>query len=690
MKKLQFIMLLVCLLAVCGCGRQSKEEQEQQTAVQERFVYTAIEEADCLAVDEEGLLYTCTWQQPEDRGPILASEYVYQPDEQKISVYDLEGNCVEQRTLAFGNSTCGAMLVQDNTLYCTVSHGEYDCPVIFAIDTRTWEVSEAAKLKGYQHYVFNLVPVGDYFYVLGMHKDAYEKEYADEQAMAYRSYRIGRINLSAEQPKLELMNVELPAAIYTTPRDTLMIYRYVDGMGFGFLEFDQAAGTLAEAGWKKTDQFISDIGGCGDGYLCTQGIEEYLYYGTPDGREAQVLPEKVSLNRPAVCQNGFAFFRNRVDGKVYRICVEEILQENQPIQFLLAEMAQDLPYGCGFQMEKRIVTDEELALKVLAQDKDFDLFLLSTRTHISDSIRKNGVFYALNEVDGVEEYLTACFPYLNELARNEEGDIWMVPVMLAVPGLVYNKEYCAEKGVDLASMDFEKFIDFTVKIKEENPEHASISSYVCREELFGQYLSKYDTFDTEQFRQYAKVFKEVSEKNWGFGGAISDSISYTGDIPQEMEEDYPLQTRGEVPEFYYFYNVYSWVLSALQENLGTREDVGMIGVPKLEEGIRNYGTLTFLAVNPQSENLEATLQYISAFAKYMLNKQDSFLLADESTYTDTPFTKDWYHLYANGEVHFAVDGEVYLSTFIEYLEGSLALEAAIDEMERRRKLYVEE
>ena len=157
-----------------------------------------------------------------------------------------------------------------------------------------------------------------------------------------------------------------------------------------------------------------------------------------------------------------------------------------------------------------------------------------------------------------------------------------------------------------------------------------------------------------------------------------------------MEEDYPLQTKGELPEFYYFYNVYSRVLEGLQENFGSREDVGMMGVPKLEEGIGNYGTLTFLAVNPQSENLEATLEYISAFAKYMLTKQDSFLLEDKSTYTDTPFTKDWYSLYANGTVYFGVEGDVFLSTFGEYLEDTIDLETAIAEMERRRKLYLEE
>ena len=120
------------------------------------------------------------------------------------------------------------------------------------------------------------------------------------------------------------------------------------------------------------------------------------------------------------------------------------------------------------------------------------------------------------------------------------------------------------------------------------------------------------------------------------------------------------------------------------------KEIGMQGVPKMEEDMKNCGTLTFMAVNPQSENLEATLEYISAFAKYMLTKQDSFLLADESTYTDTPFTKDWYELYANGTVYFGMESEVFLDTFNGYLNDTIDLETAIVEMERRRKLYLEE
>lgn len=684
------VWLMGLILLVCGCGQSKQQEKDLLSASHETFIYTEIEEADCLTVDENGLLYTSVWQY-EDRSPILATEHVYQPDKQQISMYDLEGNCVQQNLLAFGNGTCGAMLIQGEFLYCVVSHSDYDCPVLFAVDTETWEVTETAKLEGFKHITY-LVSVDDYFYVLGMYKKAFDKEYTDDQAQSYRYNRIGRISIAEENVQLELMNVDLPVSMYKTNQDTLMLYRYIDGEGFGFLEFDQQKGTLTEEGRRTTGGYAENFGGCDAGYLytCYQTDGDYLYYGTPDGKEAQVYPEQVWLSRPVVYQKGFAFFYNRADEKMYRICVEDIVQDNTIIQFLQMEMSQDLPYGCGFQMEKKVVTEEELALKVLAQDRDFDLFLLSSRSNVSDNVRKNGVFYALNEVEGVEEYLNACFPYLNELARNEEGDIWMVPVMLAVPGIVYNKEYCAAKNVNFPTMDFTEFLIFTEKAQKENSDYVDISTYVCREEFLGQYLSKYNSFDTRLFRNYAEIIKQICNEDWRFHGTISDSISYDADIGTGMEKEYPLQTEGELPEFYYFYNIYSRTLKALQKNAGTIDEIGVLGVPKIEGGIGNYGTLTFMAVNPQSENLEATLDYISAFAKYMLTKRDSFLLADESTYTDTPFTKDWYNLYANGTVYFGVEGEVFLSTFADYLEGTSDLETAITEMERRRKLYMKE
>lgn len=694
MKRSYRWLFLIVILLFCGCNRENKKDMELLPADTAPFTYEEAGEADALTVDADGLLYVCDalWEEEEeDTEPVLASEYVYQPIKQRISMYDLNGNCVESRTLEFGNGDCRCMLVRDDRLYCVIYHSNYGCPVLYEIDTKQWTVAEKAKLEGYSEIAY-LEAVGEYVYVLGRYKNPLRMEYEDDTALTYAKNRIARVQLADNQAELELMNVELPVAMYETDRETLMIYRYVDEVNFGFLEFDPQEVTLTEAGWKNNDGNINQIGGCDSGFVYAkfQMDGEFLYYGTPDGTEAQVYPEEVRLNRPVEYQKGFVFFANSTDGMVYRICVEETRQNNTPIQFLQMELIQDLPYGCGFQMEKRVVTDQELALKVLAQDKDFDIFLMSSRSPSADSVRKNGVFYPLNEVEGVEEYINACFPYIGELARNEEGDIWMVPVMLAVPGIVYHKEYCAGQDVDFSSMDFEEMLMFTRKAQEIAPEYINTSFYVLKEELFGQYLSKYDTFDTELFRHYAKTLKEFKEIPWTLGGGVVESLAYRGDMTSELEERYSWLSGGELPEFYYFYNVYSDTLEALQKNAGERDELGIYGMSKLEADMKNYGTITFMAVNPESENLSAVLDYISAFSKYMLGKQDSFLLADKASYTDTPFTKEWYELYADGSVYFAVDSEVFTGIFNDYMEDEIDLEAAIAEMERRRKLNLEE
>ena len=124
--------------------------------------------------------------------------------------------------------------------------------------------------------------------------------------------------------------------------------------------------------------------------------------------------------------------------------------------------------------------------------------------------------------------------------------------------------------------------------------------------------------------------------------------------------------------------------------MGDWDAIGLAGVPKMEEGMENTGTLTFLMVNPQSENLEDALQYVSDFSKYMLKKKDSLILTDETTYTDTPFMKDAYELYANGAIQFEMDFNIYVNPFYEYANGETALEDMIAEIERRRKVYVGE
>ena len=141
---------------------------------------------------------------------------------------------------------------------------------------------------------------------------------------------------------------------------------------------------------------------------------------------------------------------------------------------------------------------------------------------------------------------------------------------------------------------------------------------------------------------------------------------------------------------YYTCKVYEYDLTRYSKLLGTSDALGLTGIPTLSEDIGNTGTLTFLAVNPQSEELETTLEYISAFAKYMMTKKDSFLLADEAMYTDTPFMKDWYRMCADGAVYFEMEDEIYWNLFTSYVKGEIELEKMVAEVERKRKIYMGE
>lgn len=672
--------IVLFLLFVCGCGKE--EKKELLDASQERFLYEETEQVSGFTVDEEGRLYTMEYVPEEDKGPTVVTDTDYSKLQglarQILMVYDLEGNVLEQLELRIGKGDITAMYVDGSLLYVldkgyisttSLEQGE----MLYVVDMTTWEIVQSILLEGYER-IENMVRLGEYFYFIGTTDSEVEETYEEYYAELYKNNVVGRIHLTEQ--KQELMNISFPVSVYVTDQNSLMLYRYDLEQGFGFLEFTPAENSLVERGWQKEENVFYQLSGCNEDYLFIKDME-YLYFGTIDGELAQVVPEKVSLVRPVVYQKGFAFFHNsNAENCIERICLENVVQDNKTIHLLREEVQMDLPFGCGFRIDNTYLDSEELALKVLAQDKDFDLYFLDSRSMESYNLMKNGAFYALNKVDGVREYLDVCFPYIKDAATNDEGDIWMLPVMMAIPSVVYHKDYCEEHQIDLETMSFAEFLKFTEEVKKEQPAYADLSTYILLEEFFAQYLNMNPSFDTELFRTYAAQLKEIYKRQgeWQFYLDISITMEY----------------EQRVPEFYYTFNRYSQELEAFAETLGESDAVGIMGVPKMAENIRNVGTITFLAVNPKSTNLKATLEYISAYAKYMMTKQDSFMLADESNYTDTPFRKDWYELYANGAVSFDMDGEVYWELFNEYLKGEVDLETAIAEMERRRKLYLEE
>ncbi len=679
MKRIIVSILIVWFLFCFSACKTEERTIEILSASQDLFVYKGTEEADVIAVDEEGYLYTATYIPKEKSESIKESEYVYEPSIQQFKVYDLEGNCVRQAEVGVGNGTIRFLTAEAGKLYCVVNKSTLEnyMDTLYSIDIETWEVTEIYGFDSYRS-ISTLVHLDDYFYVLGMLEYPSAKNYVLHPDVIFYEYcdeAISRIKVGEEQIQEELFPVDFPIDIIGTKKNTLLIYHYNEEHGFGFLEFDPGAMTFSEVGWKKSSVRANHFTMCEDGFVFYK--DSRIFYGTADGMEAEISSENVTIWCAPTYQKGFLFYINTIDGKrVERIGISDLMRENKVIRFLMHEDTMDKPYGYGYRMEKQILDSEAYALKVLARDSDFDMYLLSSRNPISYNVKENGASYALNEVEGVQEYLNACFPYLKELAVNEEGDIWMIPVGLAIPVLLYHKEYCVDNEIELSEMDFSKFLTLVEKVETNTPNQGSISTYVMIEELFGQYLSRYDTFDTDVFRNYAKQIKLLCENA---GKLVFDSVILLEDLQV-----------GNVPEILYDYNVYTYRLFQYARKLGTLEGLGVAGVPSMSEELGNVGTLTFLAVNPQSENLETTLEYISDFCHYMLNKKDSFLLEDIASYTDTPFIKEWYQVYAEGNVYFSMDREVYWNTFYDYLNKKIELEEMIKEIERKREIYVGE
>ena len=682
-KRVFLIFLLSFLFVLSACNKKENVEEKKVEPLPvgaELFLYEGTQDADVIAVDEDGYLYTATRiTEIDTEKQITTSEYVYEPFIQLFKVYDLEGNCIQEVEVGVGNGDISFLTAKEGKLYCIVSKSMLSVfrPTLYTIDIKTWEVTEVYGFDDYTD-IYEFVQVEDYFYVLGRLKEVPNKNYEIHSSVISYSYAgecISRIKVGEEHPQEERLPIDFPIDIVGTKKNTLVVYHYNEKQGFGFLEFHPQEQVLEEIGWKRSSTSFAYFTECKDGFLFYK--ENGIFYGTVDGLETELSKKDIRIWRDPTYQRGFLFYINEIDGRIVeRIGVEDLIKKNIPIRLIVDEDSTRKPFDCGYQMKKETLGMKEVALKVLAGDSDFDILLLNSRDEVAYNIKEKGAFYALNEVEGVKEYLDACFPYIKEAATNEDGDIWMIPVISYISGVKYHGEYCEENQVDFSKMNYQEFLALVEQVALETPEQGSISTHLIIEELFRQYLSIYDSFDTDIFRTYAKQIRHLMEKV----GTL-----YSMRIFNEWSQKNSF-------DFFYQYEYVKDSNDILKDvkKIGDLDVIRITEVPKIKKDIKNSGSLVFLSVNANSGNLEATLSYISEFCQYMMTQKDTFLLADESMYTDEPLIKEWYEVYANGSIFFGMDRDIYWNLFCDYIDGEIELEEMVKEIERKRKIYVGE
>ena len=160
---------------------------------------------------------------------------------------------------------------------------------------------------------------------------------------------------------------------------------------------------------------------------------------------------------------------------------------------------------------------------------------------------KVGVFCKKNGRPSVVEY-TEISKEMAE-ATNENGEIWMIPVESAIFGLFYHKEYSATRGVDLSQMDLFDFLNLVEEIKTKEPEKGSLSTFLMIENFLFQYLSVYDSFDTEVFRTYAKQLRQIIENVGKYSN--EEIIQSVKPVMSVARPNYTQEELEKIPNFLY-------------------------------------------------------------------------------------------------------------------------------------------
>lgn len=628
---------------------------------QEAVIYKNEGSISAYAPDADGNLYTASLVVGEKSRYILCRYDGFQKlaDTYELDVYGAQGDI----------SGVDSLAVQGRTAYFTANCVMADGSVkmaLYTLDLDTGMAGLLVELPEFDAVVRMLLRDGN-FYVLGTKKysvPAYQPTGRD----GYTFYGERLLSYRLSDGKTEEIGIEYPISMAFAEDGRLMVHAYEDG-AYGLLEYDPADGSIQMAA-RFPGYVLNDFAVCHNG-------KDIIYSYTDKFRGLVLAPLDAMDDETELCPEEFVGwpFGTAVhyqDGDVYlfdinrniiRFTLSDVYRGNTAIRYISPGYQADEPYGCGYAMERQELSEDKFALKVLAQDSDYDLCLIDSLYSSSYNLRKNGVFYPLNDVPGIKEYLDRCFPYVKEAAIKEDGTVWMLPVAVYMPGFIVQEETLKELGVMLKrEMTWEEFGQVAAALTTEQKELVIMTRMVCYMQFFQQYFKRYDSVDQDVFRRNVEALKQ-----------LDGNMNFTA-----------YRTDGRYL-FYYVRHMDDYT-NELFRNLYFGEDAKIYPLPKLAAGDVNTASCIMLAVNPASDRLKETLDFIADYITWQM-KVGTLPFFREPVPDKGSFDAEIYALYENGEIAFDVDSDVYMDGVEEMLDGKKEVEEYIRKTDKKLKIY---
>ncbi len=665
MKKTIALMLAVILLA--GCSDNSAPKPQLPDTYEDFCVYETDEVLGRFNVDSDGTMYLYTYKL-DDNGQV---------ERYTLSSFDMSGSYAE---ICSPDKAPAAFDCREGIIYGAYTESAADHS-LYSFDTGTGGTETICSLAGFCQ-VNSVEICGDYAFILGISTDrmGIEGEYiSDFGTYSYNGEKLIRVSLSTGEITESL--VPYPIAISAYGNDCI-VYA-ADKEGYYFTDFGSAEKSrhnieqLQGFGMYEPDRFVFASGsGINIGILCAGAIN-------PDEGISQ-LDNSYFPTGELYTVGGYTFFKTAATdtekAKICRIKNSEYIKKNNKIRLISCENSFDAPFGCGYTIDYENLSADSFSLAVLSNDKSHDMCIVNSYDGYSSNIRDKGSFYPLNDVPAVKEYLEGCFPYIKAAATDKNGDIWMLPLSVNIPVIVYNLETCKTAGIDFEeNMSVEDFVAVCEKAyASEYKNGFDVHPYVFTQNLLIGYMANHQSFDTQSFREFAHLAKNKIN--------ISDTTAYPPYFPLANPAQNRLFEQDGEKQFLFSY----YRDSAGAVWMSGFESFRFAAVPAIAPKEKTAATCAFITVNPSSDNLEATLDYISSLARYLSGRENSFMLSDKDSYTMNEGVESLYKLYEKAETGFNVSEEICFAPYIKYQSGEMSLEEMTAEADRKLSAYLNE
>ncbi|MGN1340552.1 MAG: hypothetical protein ACI4WS_09695, partial [Oscillospiraceae bacterium] len=510
MKIIRIVCTFVSLaLMLCGCGNSgSTSQNSDNSTAPSNYEYTyKSSHAERFAVSADGDVVVSTFNG-------TASELVKLSED---GTRNRLGECPGiPECMAFMGNELFVLKIRWNTI------GTSDGITIYKINQSGGENEVYGEFDIPLEFGYSMCSSEDELYIIG--KDGEKGNVTCDYPNFYdNKYSVFRIS----EGKYDKLPVDFPTAVCAAQGGGALISA-CDNNGYYIVKYKN--GSLSDKMYAENIRYnidgIADVDGEHIIFNMMTTANKYMLCASDmENMSMTELIPGVNVNGDRLyAANGYCYFQpmeknNKGEYVIERIRFSDYYKYNAPMSLICSQLSRSTPFGCGYTINVMQPSNEEAALKILSQDRDYDMCYISTADDIAYAIKSQGSFYPLNDVTGVSEYLDKCLPAIKEAFTDENGDIWGLPLFLDSDFIFSNYG-----DTDFSEMKLDDFVDFMDSLSSEELDKTLCILSGFTADILTDYVIKHDSFDTAEFRAAAEKLKNSKRLNKAKGGYTTSTL----------------------------------------------------------------------------------------------------------------------------------------------------------------------